>query len=394
MKFRFVTLDINGREGSGTIDAATEDAARAVLSANGDLIVSIKEEQSASIWKFERKSGVTAAHAASFAMDLSGLISAGAPLKNAMEIIASQKDKSARIAAYTLRRLEDGIPLSVSLKEFGDATQTLSEFVKAGEAGAGLPQLLQTGGEFLNARAEMVSKMKNALAYPVFILILAFAAISLMIVYVAPALAPTLSEQGDAKIILILAQVGEFVQAHSSILLIAFGLILFALLIAGRFERTKIWLATFAWYAPFTGPVIRDMETAQSAQIIAALLKSGTPIEKALSYGARVSGPVLSQLYLNTAERLRDGVTVGIAFSAEQQFPDDLKRLTRLGEVTGALTEAISQAGELSKARATRKIETFSAVIGPFLVIAIGALIAFMMLSVLSSLTSIGEGVL
>ena len=93
---------------------------------------------------------------------------------------------------------------------------------------------MATGAAFLNARSEALTKIRGALSYPIFIFTLAFIAAIVITLYVAPALAPTMEESGSAGAILFLAQIGTWLKANATFILLGLAALILLLFWASK----------------------------------------------------------------------------------------------------------------------------------------------------------------
>ncbi len=390
--FKYTGMQKSGKKVSGQLEAENISHAKQLIRSKDLYIVDLSPSKKREFFKFERDISPKPNEVSIFAIELAGLLKAGAPLRKALEIQSKGQGTQADMAKNVSITIDNGGKLSEGIKELGPSAQILAEFTSAGESGAGLDVLLQNGGEFIRSRQEALSKIKNALAYPIFILFLAIISISILIIYVAPALAPALEENGgQSNFILTMAKAGDWFQNHSAILLSGLaGAILISFFILRR-PQSKLFINSLMWRMPLIGKILQDLDVGQSCEVLSALIESGRPIDIALEYASAVSGPTLSKSYSQMSLKIRDGALMSSAFEQETNLPIEVKRLALLGEQTSALGLSVKQAGSLCYDRAMQKIDRFSAVIGPFLVISMGIGIAILMLNVLGSISQIGD---
>jgi type II secretory pathway component PulF len=390
-RYRYISVGPDGKRRTGQFDAAGEQEARRTVSANGELLVELKEAGQRDWFRLEHSRTPSPLAAANFALELSGLLGAGAPLRKALEIQSGGAGASSRLAYSVLAHIDNGGSLSSALRQQGGGAELLAEFAAAGEAGAGLDRLLASGGQFLKARQDAISRIGNALAYPLFIAVLGLVAMSVITVYVAPVLAPTLREAGKGGFVLWLAAIGTWVQDHLTpialALAVAFGLAFLLSRQAGIRRST----AGLIWSLPVFGPIARDIGVGQSCEVLSALLQAGRPLETSLRFASAVSGPVLAGVYTGISEQIRDGATASSAFLSAKYLPAEVRRLALLGEKSSAFATSMGQAGQICHDRAMRKIDRLAALIGPALVITMGGAIALLMLTILGTLSSIGD---
>lgn len=391
MLYRYTTLDHQGQKRKGQIFARDSKQALSLLSSNGDLVVDLEEAAKRNWFKLERSLTITPRRASEFSIELAGLLSAGASLRKALDIQAEGRHDIAKFARAVRRDIDAGRTFSTALRSAGGAAETLAEFASAGEAGAGLDEIMEAAGRFLSARDEAIGKIKNALAYPLFVLLLAFLALLILTLYVAPALAPAIEETGKQGIIAFLSDASFFLKSNSTPILIGIAAFASLIVVVSRRADFQKSINKTIWKMPILGAIARDLDTGQSCSVLSALLQSGKSLESSLHFAAAVSGPELSDSYHSISVSIRDGQTASAAFLSESALPREVRRLALLGEQTSTLGKAIGQAGRICHERAMRRIDAISRVVGPALVIGLGVAVSLLMISVLGSLSTIGE---
>ena len=228
--YRFIVIGPNGQKRAGQLEASGLQQARYLLSSNGDLILSLEEASKRNWLRLEPRPTISTQTAADFALEMAGLLSAGASLRKALQIQTDGDGAVSKLASAVCRDVDAGRSLSAALKSAGGAGETLAEFAAAGEAGAGLIELMAGAGRFMSARNNAITKIRSALAYPLFIFSLAIIALSVITLYVAPALAPAIADTNDQGLISQLASISAFLRANSTLILV--GL---ACMVAGGF---------------------------------------------------------------------------------------------------------------------------------------------------------------
>lgn len=392
-RFQYSSIDRNGARRKGTISASGEAQARQHIAAGGELLIDIREASRRRWFALEQRSSISPMEAAAFASELAALLKAGAPLRNALEIQTKGRSAASRLARDVLKTIDVGGSLSSSLRQAGGGATLLAEFAAAGEAGAGLDTLLDKGAGFLNDRAAALSKIREALAYPLFITCLGVIALCVITLYVAPALAPMLEDVGNGGFVLLLAGLGTWLKDNSSFVFLGLAGLAGGLFFASRNRPVRRLIARIFFSLPIIRGLSRDLEVGQSCEVLAAMLDAGRPLETALRFAAATSNPVLADTWTQIAARIRDGEVLSSAFSRAQGLPPELQRLALLGERSGAFSNSIRQAGRICHTRAMSGIDRLSGILGPALVIGMGATIAALMLSILGTLSGMGDAI-
>ncbi|MEO1016020.1 MAG: type II secretion system F family protein [Pseudomonadota bacterium] len=392
--FLYRALDPNGRKRSGEIEASDLAAARFALSQRGETVVDLRVADQALRFQLERSRGLSVRVAAAFATELAALLKAGAPLRRALDILGEGRTLTAALARDLAEGVDQGQWLSRLLESRGGAGPLLARFVEAGEAGAGMSEMCAKAGGFLKARADVADQVRGALAYPLFVILLAVAAVLVIVLVVAPALAPALEQSESAALVLGLASMGRWLSANASVLLAcAAGILGVVFLLRGRL-RLEWLFSTAANAVPLVRDSRRDFSGGAAAEVLAALIDAGTPVADALDVASGLAGGPVGAALRDAAERIRDGSPASEAIGAVDDLPLEVRRLAQLGEASGSLGLGLAEAGRLCRARALRRVERASAVAGPALVVTVGGIVSGLMILVLTSLTSIGEGAL
>lgn len=392
-RFQYSAIDKRGARHKGTITAPGEAQARQQIASGGDLLIDIRESSKRRWFVLERRTSASAIEIAAFGSELAALLRAGAPLRNALDIQSKGRSAASRLAREAARGIDAGGTLSSALRHAGGDARLLAEFAAAGEAGAGLDALLEQGAAFLADRSQVLSRIREALAYPLFITCLGVIALGVITLYVAPALAPMLEGSGSGGFVMLLAGLGTWLKANATPVFLALAGILGSLFLASRNTRIQGLVAGVFFSLPGIRELSRDMDAGQSCEVLSAMLDAGRPIEVGLRFAASTSNPKLAGTWNRIAKDIRDGEPVGSAFGRASGLPMELQRLALLGEQTGAFASSIRQAGKICHTRAMARIDRLSGILGPTLVIGMGVLIALLMLSILGTLSGMGDAI-
>lgn len=390
MRFRFRAINASNQRRNGVIEALDREDATALLRSEGMRLLELSETKSASRWRLELKREFTFLDVAEFSEELGNLLAAGAPLRTALSIQAQGNGAAARLAQFGANGIDAGKQLSESLKDQGAAADLLVEYIKAGEDGAGLEALLLQASRFLRARADSLASLSKALAYPAFIVALAMIGLGVITLVVAPALSPLLATTEDARFLKALAEIGIWVQNNNSTVYLGAACGIGLVFLATKRPIVRRSFSKIVWSAPISGALVRDLSIGESFEVLEKLLTSGRSLDRALVITAQISRLELRHILHSIANDIRDGVVVSDAFAGQSQLPKDVRRLALIGEQTSALAEAFGHAGKLCHRRAVARIDSITKVLGPAFVIGMGVFTAFMLLSVLGALGSLG----
>ena len=190
--FEYVALDKSGRESKGLLEGDTAKHVRQVLRERQLLPIQVTEiakKESRRQTRFSIRRGLSASELALLTRQLATLSQAGLPLEEAL-LAVSQQNENPRAQSILLgvrSRVMEGHTLADGLADFPNAFPELYRAtVAAGEQSGYLDAVLERLAEFTESRQQLQQQVRNALIYPIALVVTAVAIISFMLAYVVP----------------------------------------------------------------------------------------------------------------------------------------------------------------------------------------------------------------
>ncbi|HEX4261606.1 MAG TPA: type II secretion system F family protein [Acetobacteraceae bacterium] len=337
------------------------------------------------------------AELALFSGQLSRLLRAGLPLDRALEMLATLAAGRplGRAIRETLARVRDGAALAEAMaapdSRFPAAFVTM---IRAGEAGGALQPVLDRAAGFL-ARSEAIrQKLASALIYPVVLMIAATGSVVLVLTVVLPQFEPMFRNAGAAlpastRIIMAL---GDFLRRHGRTLLA--GVLVAALALqrllrrpAAARLRDRVLLAL-----PLIGTLVTKSEIGRFCRTLSVLLANGVGAPRAMALcGETIGNRVIADAVSVAATRFKQGEGLSAPLALGGRFPTLATQLLRIGEETGRLEEMLAEVADIYDRDVERIIERALALFVPVLTIAMGAVIALIVASVMTALLAIND---
>ena len=403
--FAYVSLEPSGKRRSGYVDASNLDAAKAAIAAEGRFVLEIREEAvQRDAPKFaggEAKKGgrVSRADLALFSRRLADLALAGLPLDRVLQVIAEQSESGllAEVAEDALEKVRGGHPVSSALADHPKLfpvvyTQTL----KAGEASGQFGEVAARLAEFQASEVTRRSKIVSALIYPAILSITAVLVIVFLLTFVVPRLSGVFTALGNdlpmtTKILL--AVTGFITQKY---------MIIFAV-IAGTFVAYRAWIATdaglyardgFFLRAPVVGPIVRKATVSRFARVLGTLVYGGVPILEALDLSGLAAGNRVFQMSARQVQDdVRDGRPIAEAMRDAGAFPPVLTNMVAVGEETGDLAKMLGRVADSLDFEVDNGMNRLTAMVEPLIVLGMGFIVGFVVLSVLLPIYQAGDTV-
>ncbi len=393
--FEFQALTADGKTTRGVLQADTVRAARSVLRERGltPLEVEAVTEKNATAAKsptaFARRGGLSLAQLAMFSRQLATLVAAGLPMDESLQALAEASDEGKMRSMVTqLRaRVMEGQTLAAALGEFESSFPSMFRAsVAAGESSGKLGDALLKLADYTENREALSRQIWMALAYPVLLTAVAISVATGLLIYVVPQVVTVFNNLGRTLPLptRMLIFIADFVAA--------WGLVAALVAVAGAFgfgaalrrEEFRAAVDRFLLRVPLLGRVIRATETARATRTLATLTQSGVPLLEGLKLAAQtVNRLPLRQAFERAVGRVREGGALARALGESGELPPVAVRLIGSGEKSGRLDEMLEQAARHQTREAETLIAAGTAVLGPMVILLVGALVLFIVLAIL-----------
>ncbi|MDP6704552.1 MAG: type II secretion system F family protein, partial [archaeon] len=392
MKFNYQARDEKGENQIGVIEASSREAALKLLAGHKLYVTTLETAKAGPVYarEIEFFSRVPAREIMLFSRQLSIMFKARVPLVEALRTLAVQtkkrsfKEKLMRIS----EEVEGGTSFSNSLKMY---PEVFSDFyvnmAASGEASGQLSDVLGYMAEHLEREYTLKSKVRGALVYPAFIVLVASAVLFLLMYMVIPNLADVLQDTGRelplvTQIVIVLADITRS-WGWVFLLALAGGAILL-----WRYSKTpqgKAFFSVFVLKVPMIGSVFQMVYLSRFAENLSTLIAGGLPIAKALDItGTIVGNDVYKNIILEGKEVVRGGSKISSVLEKyPDEFPPVFTQMVSVGEKSGSLDEVLRNIVDFYQKEVERAIETFLSILEPLLIVVLGLLVGGLMASVL-----------
>ena len=391
--FSYTVQDLAGRTHKGTIEAASKASALEELKLRGDVIIDMQEAGS-NVLKLELNAKLSDAELAAFSSDLKGLLETGASLPKALSFLADGVGaKKLTVLARDLKlQLELGRSASDLLLRSKQANmQLFGRFLQAAEIGGQYNVMLGIASDFLGRRAQAFTKIRSALAYPLFLVAVSVLALAFIIVFVAPSIAPLFEDDSAPAFLAVSAGLGLWIQTNPRLIFLGLASLLIGMLILSRTHILKRAGAWVLYRTPVISGIAKDLDFGPASLAFSALLGSGWPTEKAISVAGELSSGPAGSAFRQVSSNIKDGATLGQSFKAVKIVPIEIVRAVNLGEASGKVASTTNRAGDQLLERALRRLDKLASALAPVLIVVIGGAVAALMITLLSSIASLGD---
>jgi type IV pilus assembly protein PilC len=382
----------------GTIDVTSENMAEVALYRAGFQNILSLEEVTPEIGLEKLLSsfaGVKMKDVVDVSNQLATLIQAGIPLLSALKLLSGQATKKAmkRIYKGLTDEIQAGNSLSQALSKYPRAfSNTYCQIIKASEQAGTLEAGLKQAAKYLEKRAYANQKIKRAMMYPAFVLLMAIGVAVLLITIALPPLIDLFNSL-DVKLpwtTSTLVNAANFCSANS--LAIIIGLVALILLILGllRLQSVKLARDKLLLKIPAIGNIIIERSMGLFCQTASMLLQAGLRLPQIIDIVIQTNqNRILRSAFKNVRDKLVQGEGLSQPMSANTIFPPLLVEMTVVGEKTGAMDSTLGTLADFYEQEVDRKIDSLISMIEPALTLAVGGMVIFIALSMITPLYSI-----
>ena len=317
------------------------------------------------------------------------ILRAGIPIARTVHLIAEKTtDKTLkRILKSVAEDVESGRTVADSFNDRGGSIlpPTFVETIRAGEESGNLDRAFDSMYHLFDKRVKMAAKVRSALAYPMFVLVIAIGVVIVLMVKVVPTFT-AIFDSYDAELPFmtrLLIGISNFFRAAWPYILVIAAIIALVYKLVQKTEKGKMGLAKLQLKLPILGNIALLNGASQFASSMTTMLGAGLPITRAVSITSRT----MDNYYISSETgklvgKLEEGKALGSSMAEAAYLPDILVDMVTVGEETGELEETMDTISgyydaelEMATDAAMKKLEPalliFMAVIAGFIVIAI-----------------------
>ena len=389
--FSYKATTMEGAIVEGVIEAVDEKDVAQRLKNSGVIPLSIASPKEGLGKRFARKS--SRGDILTFTTELSSLLGAGLPLDRSLNILSdiSESGEMKNIIKSVLKSIREGSSFSDALQKHPRVFQKLYvNMIRAGEAGGVLDVVLDKLNEFLESSRELKDHVFSAMIYPVILLFTGGASIVVLLTWVLPKFSVIFSEmhtQLPASTRMIIG-FSEAIASYWWILLAcaAGGWVVFRNYVktpAGRLQWDSFKLKLM-------GDVIRKIETARFARTLGTLLRSGVPLLQALHNSKDIINNQVIASAIDTVSRgAKEGKGIAAPLATANVLPALALSMIKVGEETGQLDTMLLKVAVTYEKSLRIAIKRFVSLMEPALILGMGLVIGFIVLSMLMAIFSI-----
>ncbi|MDO8620210.1 MAG: type II secretion system F family protein [bacterium] len=391
MLFSYKAIETGGRPVNGSIDALNIEVAISALQRRGFTVSTIVPAKNKAFFKRDLAfwKRVSSKDIVILSRQISTLFEAQVSALRIFRLLAIEIGHP--ILRQILIEIADDIQAGSSIsKAMGKHPEAFSSFyvsmIRSGEEAGKLDQTFGYLADYLERTYEVTSKAKNALVYPVFVIITFVAVMVLMFTTVIPSISAILVESGQAIPIYtrIVLGMSTFLMKYGWFLLI---IVIVGALFLWQFVKTpngRYVMSGFKIRVPYIGNLFRKLYLSRIADNMHTQLASAIPIIKTLEITAEVvDNAIFEKALAVAAEEVKGGSSIADAFAKSSVIPGIMIQMIKVGEESGELGSILETMARFYRREVSNAVDTLVSLIEPALIIMLGLGVGFLLAAVL-----------
>ena len=394
MIFTYSGFDKNGNSVKSTISADSIVEAKEALLSSGILIEKIKEQKLFFTKKIQNSELVI------ICRNLSIYLKSSIPLYQALSLLKNSYEGDKKILLW----LDALINSLKSGKTFFEALESQNIFklpqfflytVKVSEKSSSLAPTLKELSDFMNGIERIKKEVTKAFVYPSFIILISIVLINFMLINIVPNIVDMFTSMGNKlpASTQFTLDVSNFLQDYGVYLLILFfGSISATGFFWAKQGKFRLYVDTILLKLPLFKTILLNYELGRFCSVTSLLLKNGVPFAQTMNFSSKIfSNALLQKVFENISGQIVEGSSFFDSVKSQDmiKLPADFISAVAIGEDSSELPFTLETLAEFYEENNKDKIAILLSLIEPVLMVFVGGVIGFLVISMLLPIFSI-----
>ncbi len=384
----FKAIDLAGGKARGEVEADSKQAVSDQLKQRGLIVLDIADKHSSKNIEIAFTKSVKPTELAIFARQLSTMISSGMSILRALYVLEEQTEsKYLKETIVAVRKdVEAGLSLSDAMARHPKVFNPLFvAMTQAGEMGGVLEDSLQRVADQLQKDAALRRQVKSAMIYPALVATFAIGVMMALVAFLVPVFEGVFKEFGGElpKLTQVSVLMSKVVTHYWWAMFGVTGIVIVTFV---KWKKTtwgrKQW-DHFRLHVPMKiGTIVQQVAVARWSRTLASLTHAGVPLLQALEITGRTGGNSAVQESMDgVIASVKRGGTIAAPLAQAPIFPAMVTHMVGVGEETGALDEMLDRIAEFYEEQVEAAVKALMSILEPILIIVIGAMVGFIVIS-------------
>lgn len=330
-----------------------------------------------------------------FCRQLGTMIGAGIPIMQSLSMLLEKADtpKSKRVYRNVYEEVQKGNSLSAAMQsQEGVFPELLFNMIQAGELGGTLDQSLKRMAHHYEKEAKLKNKVKSASIYPLVLGVFAVLVVLGLVTFVLPTITQMFDPDQIPASTRIILGFSDFLITNWITIIFALILLITSTRLLLKIRSVKLQWDKFKLFMPIIGKLNQTIYSARAARALSSLYSSGVQILDILETTSRVLDNVyLEDMFLQIIDKVSRGELISKSIAETQSFDPMLSSMIYVGEETGTIGDILDSTADYFDNEADSAIQRLVALIEPAMIIVLGIVVGFIVISIIQPIFQMYE---
>jgi type IV pilus assembly protein PilC len=389
--FQVKAIDARGKNVNEIIFAESVDEMIQAIKSKSLFLVDYSETKSVtkSISKLPIKSLVI------FCRQLGTMIGAGIPIMQSLSMLLEKADspKSKRIYRNVFEEVQKGNSLSAAMQiQEGVFPELLNNMIMAGELSGTLDLSLTRMAAHFEKEAKLKNKIRSASIYPSVLGVFSIAVVLALVTFVLPSITSMFPAERMPWTTTIILGFSDFLLSNWIVLFIGFVFIIITISLLLKIRDIRVQWDKFKLFMPIIGKLNQTIYSARAARSLSSLYSSGVQVLDMLETTGRVLGNTyLEDMFMEIIDKVSRGELISKAIAETGSFDPMLSSMIYVGEETGAIGDILDSTADYFDNEADSALQRMISLIEPMMIIVLGFVVGFIVLSIIQPIFQMYE---
>ena len=357
----------------------------------------VKEEKENEIFAVSSK--IKFNEVITFLRQFSVMLKAGIPISDCLNNLHKQKFSIPfrNVLQTVYLDVESGVLLSAAFAKHPKVfPRFFVSMVGIGEVSGTLDKVMTNMADYYENDRKIKKKASSAMVYPTLLICMIFVVVIFLCLFVLPQFESTISQLGGEvpKITRIVMSISNFVQDYIFIIVPGLAIIIFLIVMFFKTKKGRYVKDVLMFNLPIISKIEKNLITSRFSRAFVILLGSGMNMIDILENLKKMLGnEVFTRKFEYTIEEVKRGRRIAPSIEATRLFPPMLTEMINVGEKSGNIEEVLESTGSYFDEQVENSIAKAVATIEPIAIILLGAVVGFVVLSVLIPMMSMMNAV-
>lgn len=394
IEYTYVAKSKDGEIIKGEVEADSESAAGKLLTSRDlyPINIFVKEKSS-----FSLLNRVSVKDKSFLIRQLATTINAGLPISQALNTLKEQltNTKLKTVLEQVSRDVEGGAPLSTAFSRFPDIFSQIDvTLIAAGETSGTLDKVMLRLANSIENEYRVTRKIRSALAYPAFVLVVIVGVVIVMTVYVMPQMEGLYQSFGAELPLMtrVALAISHGITRYALYILFVLGAIGVLISRYIKTDQGRLMWDRMKLSMPVFGQFMQKVYLARFARTLSGLIGSGVSLLDSLNIVAKAIGnKQYYNLIMDAARKVKGGVPLSTPLKAAKEFPPIVSQMVRVGEQTGEIDNMLTNLADYYEEEVDNFVKSMTSIIEPVVIVIMGVVVGFLLVAIMLPIYNLGS---